>query len=202
MKKRFLAYSTNLIKEYYPETDDIKMDEYRYNLEGVYLTFSKMLIIIPLSIIAGVFKELLILLIFFNFLRNSAQGLHATKSWICLLSSSIIFIGCPLVAKTIILPLHLKIVINIINLVLISIYAPSDTVKAPIIKKEKRKRLKIESIIKCLILISLSFIITDSTISNIIIMAILIATILILPITYKIFKLPYNNYINYINNMD
>ena len=32
MKKRFLAYSTGLIKKYYPDTDSIKMEEYAYNL--------------------------------------------------------------------------------------------------------------------------------------------------------------------------
>ena len=101
MKKRFLAYSTNLIRQYYPDTDSIKMEEYAYNLEAFYLTISKMLIIIPLSIIIGVFKEMMILLLFFNFIREPAHGLHATKSWICLVTSSIVFIGCPMLAKSI-----------------------------------------------------------------------------------------------------
>ena len=69
MKKRFLAYYTGLIKQYYLETNQIKMEEYAYNLEAFYLTISKMLIIIPLSIIIGVFKEMMILLVFFYFIR-------------------------------------------------------------------------------------------------------------------------------------
>ena len=51
MKKKFLKFSTDLIKEYYPETDDIKLDEYRYSLEGFYLTITKLMIIIPRGII-------------------------------------------------------------------------------------------------------------------------------------------------------
>ena len=66
MKKKFLDYATSLIKEKYPETDDIKLAEYRYSLEGFYLTISKMLFIIPMSIILNVFKEMIILLLFFN----------------------------------------------------------------------------------------------------------------------------------------
>lgn len=201
MKKRFLDYSTNLIKKHYPDTDDIKMAEYRYNLEGFYLTMSKMLVIIPLAILFGIFKELLIILLSFNLIRQPAHGLHATKSWICLLSSTTIFIGLPLLAKLFILPFIYKLIIDIIGLLLIGIYAPADTKKAPIIKKEKRLKLKIKSIIYTIILIIVSLII-NSHYSNLIIFSIWIEVFLILPITYKIFKLPYNNYIEYLKNMD
>ena len=202
MKTKFLDYSTGLIKQYYPETDNIKMEEYKYNLEGLYLTVSKMLIIIPISIILKVFKELLILLIPFNILREQAHGLHATKSWICLLSSTIIFIGVPLLAKNITIPFLYKVVLNIIASALIGLYAPADTKKAPIIRKEKRKKLKINSIIYTIILIIISLIINNSTISNLIIFAIWIEVFLILPLTYKIFHLSYNNYIEYLKNMN
>lgn len=202
MKKRFLAYSTGLIQKYYPETDNIKMEEYAYNLEAFYLTVTKMLVIIPLAILLGVIKELLLLLIFFNIIREQAHGLHATKSWICLLSSSLIFVGVPKLAKSIIIPFIIKILLDIIGLVLIGIYAPADTIKAPIIKAEKRKKYKIKSIIYTIFLIVLSLLIKDSTISNLIIFAIWIEVFLILPITYKIFHLSYNNYIEYLKNMD
>lgn len=202
MKKRFLAYSTGLIKQYYPETDEIKMEEYAYNLEAFYLTISKMLIIIPLSIIIGVFKEMMILLLFFNFIREPAHGLHASKSWICLLSSSIIFIGAPILAKSIQIPFIFELVLEIIGLILLAIYAPADTKKAPIIKKERRRKLKINTIINCLILIMLNIFINDSTISNIIILSIWIGVFLILPLTYRIFNQPYNNYIEYLKNMN
>ena len=202
MKKRFLAYSTGLIKKYYPDTDSIKMEEYAYNLEGFYLTMSKMLVIIPIAIILGVIKELVILLLAFNLIREQAHGLHASKSWICLLSSTIIFIGVPLIAKNIEIPFTYRIILEVIGLVLIVIYAPADTVKAPIIKKKVRIKLKIKSIICTLIIIIVSLFIKDTTISNLMVFAIWIATLLILPITYKIFNLPYNNYINYLKNMN
>ena len=202
MKKRFLAYSTGLIKQYYPETDDIKMEEYRYNLEGFYLTISKMLVIIPIAIILGIIKELLILLLAFNLIREQAHGLHASKTWICLVSSTIIFIGLPLIAKSIIIPFLFKVIINIIGLILISIYAPADTKKAPIIRKEKRKKLKVKSIIYTIFLIIISLVIKDSTISNLIVFSIWIEIFLIHPLIYKLFHLSYNNYIEYLKNMD
>jgi accessory gene regulator B len=202
MKKKFLIYSTGLIKQYYPEIDDIKMEEYRYNLEGFYLTISKMLIIFPLAIIIGVFKEMIILLVFYNLIRETAHGLHASKSWICLISSAIIFIGCPLLAKIITIPFIYQIILEIIGLILIALYAPADTKKAPIIKKVKRKKLKIHSIINCLFLIIINLFIKNSTISNIIIISIWIGVFLILPISYKLFNQTYNNYIEYLKNMN
>ena len=202
MKKRFLNFASKMIKESYPETDDIKMAEYMYSIEGVYLTFTKMLVIIPLAIILGVFKEMIILLLFFNILRESACGLHATKSWICLVSSSIVFIGIPFLTKVITIPFIIKIILGILGIVLIFKYAPADTKKAPIIKEQKRKKLKIISTINCILLTILSLIIKDSTLSNIIIFSIWIEIFLILPITYKIFHLSYNNYKTYLLNMN
>lgn len=202
MKQRFLSYSTNLIKEYHPEFDDIKMDECRYNLEGFYLTMTKMVIIVPIAFLAGVLKELFILLVAFNFLRNPAHGLHATKSWICLLSSTLIFVGVPLISKIITIPLFYEIIIELIGLILIILFAPADTKKAPIIRKNKRIRFKIISTINCIILILINLLIKDSIISNIIVFAIWIEVVLILPITYRIFHLSYNNYKEYLANMD
>lgn len=202
MKKRFLNFATNLIKEYYPETDDIKIEEYRYSLEGVYLTVTKMLFIIPTAIILGVFKEMIILLFFFNILRETACGLHATKSWICLLSSSIVFIGIPFLTKLVIIPFSIKIILGIVGILLIFKYAPADTKKAPIIKEKRRKKYKIISTINCIILTILYLVIKEQVISNIIIFSIWTEIFLILPITYKIFHLSYNNYKTYLLNMN
>ena len=202
MKKKFLSYSLKKIKEKYPDMNDIKLDEYRYGLEGLYLTFTKLLFIFPMAIILGVFKEMIILLIFFNILRKSAFGLHATKSWICLVSSSIIFIGIPMIAKNIIIPYIIKIILGLFGIILIYKYAPADTIKSPIIKETRRKKYKKISTIKCIIFTFLYLIIRNELLSNIIILSIWIEIFIILPITYKIFHLSYNNYIDYLLNMD
>lgn len=202
MKKKFLNYTLSLIKEKYPETDDIKLDEYRYSLEGFYLTISKMLFIIPMSIILNVFKEMIILLIFFNMLREPGHGLHATKSWMCLISSSLIFIGLPIISKVIIIPFIVKIILGIFGILLIYKYAPADTKKAPIIKETRRNKYKFIATINCILLTFLTLIIKNELISNLIIFAIWIEVLLILPLTYKIFHLSYDNYKEYILNMN
>lgn len=197
MKKRFLNFSLGLIRKY-NDYDDIKMDELRYGLEGFYLTMTKMVVIVTLAIYLNLVFEMLLMLIFFNILRTSAFGLHASKSWICLLSSSTIFIGCPMIAKIIVIPNAIKIILGIISIILIYIYAPADTHKHPLIYADKRKKLKIQSTIRCLILITISLVINNNTISNLILLGTYTEIVLILPLTYKTFKLPYNNYKTYI----
>ena len=93
MKKRFLKMMRKNIKNQYPNYSEDKLDEIIYGLEGLYLTIEKTLIIFPLAFILGVFKELLVLLLTFNFIRLFSFGMHANKSWICLIFSSSIFIG-------------------------------------------------------------------------------------------------------------
>ena len=201
MKEKFLNYSINEILKK-KELSEEEIEEYRYNLEGFYLKISKLLIMIQLSIIFNVFFEMILFIIIFNFIREPAHGLHASKSYICLITSSITFIGIPYISKIIELNLYTRIIISVIGFILIVVFAPADTEKAPIIRKEKRLKLKIISIVNTAIMIALSFTIHNSIISNLILAAIIIESILINPLTYKLFHVKYNNYIEYLKNMN
>lgn len=198
MKKRYLKFTLGVIKKYNPDLTDVQLDEMRYGLEGFYLMVTKMVVIIPLAFLLGVGKELILMLIFYNLLRENAGGLHATKSWMCLLSSSIIFIFLPLLAKEIILSIEWKIIFSIISIILIFIYAPADTVKAPIIKKKNRDKKKFRSTLIAIVYSFICIFIKNDIVSNLILFGVYTEVILILPITYKVFHLSYNNYKNYI----
>lgn len=197
MKKRFLNYCLNIIKKQRPDIDEVKLDEIRYGLEALYLTITKAIIIFVLAIILGIFRETLLLLLFFNILRTTGFGLHATKSWICLLSSCLIFIGLPFLSKLIILSSYYKSIAGIIAIILIFNYAPADTKKRPIINKNLRNKYKFLTTINCIILSYISIIINDSIISNLIIFGIYTEVIFINPFTYKLFNLSYDNYLSY-----
>lgn len=196
MKKLFLNYSMSNIKKYFPNYDDDKLAEIRYGLEGIYLSFTKLIVISIITILLNLFFEMIIMMIVFNILRATGFGIHAKKSIDCWISSTLIFILFPLLSKWIILPIWLHIVISIIFLIMIAIYAPSDTVKHPLIYKKKRIILKIVTVISTLILIIISFF-TNPIISNLILFGILTEIIVIHPITYKICDLPYGNYKKY-----
>ena len=197
MKKRFLKKIRVAIKKQYPSYSNEKIDEIMYGIEGLYLTFSKTIIICAISIILGLFKELICLLITFNFIRLFAFGIHASKSWICLLFSSSMFILGSFLCKYVVLPTYLLYTLYLLALIIISLYAPSDTVKRPLINKNKRIRFKILSIIVVIIYFILTIISNNNLLINSLIFGLLIECILINPIIYKIFKMPYKNYINY-----
>lgn len=202
MKQKFLNYSLSLIHAYYPNYDDIRLAELRYGLEGFYLSVSKLIVIIALSLILGIFKEMLIMLIIFNILRTTGFGLHATKSWICLLSSSSIFLIFPALAKFVTIPFIAKLLLAIVSIVCIFLYAPADTKKRPIVKKKKREMYKFITTISCIGLNIFALVVKNSILSNLIIFGIYTEVIMILPITYKLFHLSYNNYENYILQTD
>lgn len=197
MKKRFLKWGLGLIKNNNPEISDIRLDEIRYGLEGIYLTITKTIFIFTVCYLLKIFKEMLILLIVFNILRTTGFGLHAKKSWMCWLSSTIMFVLLPLLSKNIIIPYNIKLILGIVGIILIFLYAPADTEKRPLVNKKKRTIWKIITTLNCSILVVCSLIIKDQTVSNLIIFGIYSQIILILPLTYKIFNLKYNNYKEY-----
>lgn len=198
MKKRFLKWSLELIKKNNPEMSNIRLDEIRYGLEGIYLTITKTIFIFTVCYLLKIFKEMLLLLIFFNILRATGFGLHAKKSWMCWISSTIMFVLLPLLSKNIIIPYYIKLILGIISIFLIFLYAPADTEKRPLINKKKRIIWKAITTINCSILVVCSLIIKNQTINNLIVFGIYSEIVLILPLTYKIFNLKYNNYKEYI----
>lgn len=197
MKKRFLNYAMKTLKSQYPDLTDTRLEELEYGLEGTYLTITKLIVIIALALILNIFKEVVIMLFIFNILRTTGFGLHATKSWICLLSSGITFIVFPLLSKFIVIPLVLKVILGIISIVCIFLYTPADTKKRPIINKTRRNRYRFITTINCIILVFISLFIPDSY-SNLILFGIYSEVIIILPITYHLFNLSYDNYKNYL----
>lgn len=180
--------------------NDIKLAEIKYGLEALYLTFSKLIIIGIIALILGILKELIIFLFIYNIIRATSFGLHASKSWICLISSTLTFIGLPIIMKITELNIIIKIIIGLISMIGISLFSPADTHKRPIVNKKRRKIYKVLSTITATIYIILSLIIKDTYLSNCFIFALILQNILISPLTYKLFNLPYNNYKTYIKN--
>ena len=198
MKKFFLKYSLKMVGQYYPEYDDGKLDEIRYGLEATYLSLTKTFVILTVCLILGIIKEALILLILFNFLRLTGFGIHATKSWMCWISSSITFIGIPFLCRMMVLPNFVLAIVCGVCLLCFFLYAPADTKKRPLIHSKRRMIYKIITLLVGIVYTILVFIINDTFIQNSLVCAMLIQTILIHPLTYKIFKLPYNNYKTYV----
>ena len=197
MREKFLKKSIASVKKKYPYYTEEKLEEIEYGLDAIYLNIPKTLIIFGLAIILGIFKDMILLLTFYGILRTFAFGMHASKSWHCLVISTVMFIGGGLICKYVNISSYVKIIISIISLLCIIKYAPADTHKRPLINAKRRKIYKIVSSIIALIYVVLIIIFVNKDISRYLTMGILEAVLMIHPITYKVFQMPYANYKHY-----
>ena len=177
--------------------DESKLKIIKYGLTSLYLHITKVIVTFSLAYFLGIFTSLLKLMAFYSILRLTAFGVHAKKSIHCWIASLISFLLLPYLCEILTIRFEIKIILLIMCVVLIAIYAPADTEKRPLIHKRKRLIYKILSIITtCIYTISIFFI-KSNILSNCIMFATLLGTIIILPVTYKLFGVSYNNYKNY-----
>ena len=195
MKEVVLTKSINFISQY-KEYSEEELEKINYGLEGLYLTITKLVIIVLLSIILNIFKEVMIILVFFNIIRYFGFGIHAKKSSECLLSSIFCFIILPYFLLNIKLDNITNLIIGIICIINFLLFAPADTVKRPLKNKKKRMIRKTLTTITGIIFIAISMIFEGSSISTLFIASVIIEVIMINPITYLILRQPYNNYKN------
>lgn len=199
MKKKFLNSSINRISKKYPEYDDEKLEIISYGLEALYITITKTVVIFTLAFILGVLKETLLIVLFYNIIRTTAFGMHAKKSSHCYIISSVLFVGMGLLCKYVDINFYVKLIIYIIAVITIFIYAPADTYKRPLLNAKKRKIYKIITMFNSLIYLILIIIFKDNILSNYLVVGLWDASLMIHPLTYRMFQLPYNNYKKYQN---
>ena len=192
MKAIFLNKSLAFLTKYNNYSEEEK-EKVLYGLEGIYLTFSKLFIIIALSIILGIFKEVLLLLLMFNVIRYFGFGIHAKKSIECLISSTLMFIVLPYIFLKLNTNNNILLILSICGLISFIFFAPADTPKRPFYNKKKKIIRRILTISIGIIYLILSFVIKNEIISNLLLLSILLQAIVVNPITYKLMRQTYNN---------
>ena len=197
MRDIIINKQINVIQKY-NNFDEEKIAIIKYGLESIYILITKLIAILTVSYFLGLLKETLIFLLFYNIIRTPSFGLHATKSWICLVSSLLIFILLPLLCKLIIIPFPLKITLGLISILFIFKNAPADTYKRPIISKKRRLFFKIISTVIAFTMIIFALFIENQFLANSLIFSIILQCFMISPTVYNFFKLPYDNYKNYV----
>lgn len=197
MKELVVNGIMNNITKYY-DYDNTKISEIKYGIESLYLTITKTIIIFIISFILNITKELMLLFIFYSLIRLTGFGVHAKKSWHCWVTSLITFVLIPLLIKYVTLNKEFIIISYTIFTLLLLEYAPADTEKRPLINKKRRIIYKVLTILLVISYLIYSLIQKDNiTIINTLYFSILLETLLVLPCTYKLFGVKYNNYKNY-----
>ena len=193
MKKYVVNKCLNLIKKYrnISENEEAIM---KYGLEGLYLTLTKTIVILIIAGILGYFIESVIFTVLYGILRTFSYGLHAKKSWMCWIASIIMFVFIPILANEVVINIYLKYILGLLGTLLIFKNSPADTEKRPIVNKKRRLRLKLTSTFIAITYFILCLFINYQFISN------CFQNILISKFTYKLFNLPYNNYLTYLKS--
>ena len=193
MKKKFIESSLLFIKKErtISELDEKKL---RYGFECFYNFFTKAIVLIILAIIFNILPEILLLAFAHWALRLFGFGIHMKTTLECWFTTLPLYIGGGLFIKYGYFPSYISYSIMITGMILFLLFAPADTPARPLIRKKKRKHAKVFANIILLIFIILYFITTNIIYKNVIIYAIILESISINPITYKLLSTPFNNY--------
>lgn len=194
MKEVFLNHTMNFIASNQKDLNQEDKEKMAYGLEGLYMSITKLVIIFLIAFLLGFIKEFIITLIFFNIIRFPGFGFHASKSVVCLIASTLLILGLPYLFTNIEVSLTIKIILCIVSVITFIICAPADTWKRPLTNKRKRIIRKVVACSLAVIYSILIIVFNGYEISNLLMAALLIETILISPIMYLIFKEPYRNY--------
>ena len=185
----------NLITETEGNLKEEDKEKVLYGLEGIYLSFSKMIILNIIAFCLGIWKEFILSTILFNILRFQVFGFHSKNYNTCLLISSILMIGVPYLLLNLTLSFTFKFVISIICISCFLLYAPADTEKRPLTNKKKRIIRKISATILAILYSIIILFTNNDTIVVLFLSGLIIETILIIPITYSFYGMPYRNYL-------
>lgn len=174
--------------------DNKKLLEIKYGLSSLYLTITKVMVILGINLIIDTFKECLLFLLMFSILRLTCFGVHTKKSYQCWIASIIIFTLVPYLIKNCVFNINIIYVISLISFVNICLFAPADTEKRPLINKRKRVIFKIVSVISSLIYVIIIFLLQNTYVTSLLFYSLVIDAIVINPVTYKLFGVKYKNY--------
>lgn len=190
MINKICNYLTNKIRKQIPEFTDEKAEEINYGLQLLIGELPKTFIFILISILLGVFKEFLITIIVIFPYRAFSGGFHLKTHLGCILGTSMFYCGIAYISKFSLFSYNIKYVLTILiwifGIFMCRLYAPADTENVPILRKKERKTKRILSYIVLTITLIIGAVIKNNTISNIIILGMLVQSIMISKLAYRI----------------
>ena len=195
---------TNKIQKEMPEISDERAGIIKYGLQLIIGEIPK---VILLNLVAIIMKiGWLVIFAYLTMLpyKIVAGGFHLKTHIGCTIGTFVVYFGNVLISKNLLLqPIYIKYIIVgvvwIISIIMISLYAPADTINLPILRKKERKTKKILSYIFATITLIVAILVNNNTLSNILILNVLIESISISKLAYKLTKNEYG-YITYAND--
>lgn len=193
MKKKFISNSIQYIEANKTLTE-LDKKKLKYGLEGFYNLITKLIVLVILALIFNLIKELFLLTIIYSLFRLYGFGIHAQKSWQCWLTTIPIYLGGCFFIKYGSLPYNITIIFWLFGFLSFLFFAPADTSSRPLIHKRKRLKAKILSLLIIILFYIINYYYQNQSFLNATLYALLFESVVINPITYKLFNASYNNY--------
>lgn len=193
MKEKFIINGINFISKY-QKCDELKIKKLKYGLEGLYSLVLKTTAVIIISALLNTLKETCLIILFYAGVRTFSFGIHAKSNIACWITTIIIYNVIPLFIKNIFIPQSIGYIILGIGFISMLLWSPADTPKRPLIRKKHRLKCKLLSLTMVILYTIIYSFNNMEIINNSLIYALLIQSIIINPITYKITKTTFNNY--------
>lgn len=196
---------TNKIRQEMPDIDDEEAEVIKYGLELIIGEVPKILLLFIIAIVLKI--GWLVIFAYFTMLpyKIVAGGFHLKTNIGCTIGTLSIYYGNVLISKYITwTQIYTKYIVILIafvfSMIMVSLYAPADTVNLPILTKRKRKTKRILSYVFATITLLVAIIIKDNILSNILLLNVLIESICISKVAYKLTKNEYG-YENYLKEL-
>lgn len=196
---------TNKIRQEMPDIDDEEAEVIKYGLELIIGEVPKILLLFIIAIVLKI--GWLVIFAYFTMVpyKIVAGGFHLKTNIGCTIGTLSIYYGNVLISKYITwTQIYTKYIVILIafvfSMIMVSLYAPADTVNLPILTKRERKTKRILSYVFATITLLVAIIIKDNILSNILLLNVLIESICISKVAYKLTKNEYG-YENYLKEL-
>ena len=190
MIEKFCGYIVGKMRKQMPEIDDEKAEVLMYGIQLIIGEIPKMLLLFALGFLLGIGWYTIFAYIALMPYRAPSGGFHLKSHLGCILGTNIFFHGIVFLSKFLILDSIQKYILAFVSLifgiVMVSLYAPADTENVPILSKKERKQKKILSYITLVLTLAAGVLIQNSVVSNILIIGVIVQTIMITKIAYKL----------------
>ncbi len=190
MIDKICNYLTNKIRKQIPDVDEQRAEVIDFGLHILIGEMPKTFIFIFISLLLGMFKEFVITFLVIFPYRAVSGGFHLKTHIGCIVATSLVYCGVPYISEKIIIAQEFKYIlitlIWIFGMLMCKLYAPADTENIPILRKKERKTKRILSYIVLTLTLIIGAVIKNNTISNIIILGMLVQSIMISKLAYRI----------------
>lgn len=169
-----------------------KKEVISYGIQVILSDALKFGILFAAAALLGVVPQLLVTMLFIGAVRIFAGGIHL-KTWLgCLLISGGSYFA--IIAAGIFLPklLPLNLSIYVLSSAIIFRYAPSDSEFSPVSSKKQRKKLRTITLGMNAVML-LPVLLMDNPYSTMAALSCLVNALILLPLTYRIFKVGYGD---------